>query len=70
MNPGDDVYVVMTSKNIFPWQTEPSFRARFQSGPSGPGDFWTVTVDEGKTIVKINGNGRAFIGIWGENKDG
>jgi hypothetical protein len=38
------------------------FLATYRAGPAGPGDVFSLTLDDGRDVV-INGNAAAFVGI-------
>ncbi len=63
-NPGERVKVVMARNDIFPWQNGPTFEAIFQSGPSGPGDTYSVTATDEALRIDLNGNSADFIAIY------
>ncbi len=62
MNEGDQVTVVMSRNDVFPWQDSPSFEATLIRRPAGPGDTFAVQINS--RIIQINGNSSEFVGIY------
>lgn len=61
---GNIVIVAMTANNWFPWQTGPSFKARFVSAPQGPGDTFKFVIPGSERELELNGNSTALIGLY------